>query len=614
MINEIPSNWKYNDSLEMLYLFYQKTDELLSETTPDTYALPLHNSITLFNELNNTYELLIQNNMLDSYYSNYIIPIINELLYLIENDFIIKKMMGMRLESIKTGFLEATKDPKLLERWMNVFKQTCSARRYRELYKEEIVSLVKDNSKNKEKLLECTTRFFVSLARFGYSREYLYSTTKRFFSNTGNQIKSSNQISDFLSVFDFKEKEYEFLILLNLEAINYINEIGNGKFLNNQMQEIDLKKERENLLSDDTTKPIMMKYDELLKKSGEHDKLAIVRYKSLALDPYTLAQELKERIELLLTFKRYFIHFTISRQIHMILLRRENKGYYEIKLKKPLRKRPFISKEIIDSRVKDLLQRKSMSFSTFQSFLIAFQLHSEALDSKSTSVIFKTFWTALETIFYNNSPNLTHHSVIDSTLPIIQKTYILKLLRSLYFQIRDAIGSDKLTLIGIKDFNSFVVFFATYESDSEEIKKIFNLLEYNPLLRSRLYSLRKNLSTGAKIAKYLNDHNTRIKWQLQRLYRIRNIATHLGESVPEMDIAIDHLHNYFDYVVNYMLCKSENGNYIASATDVVFESQNDIRIHNEILKKEKDLSANNYQELLFGPDQHLIKYKFEHWQ
>lgn len=42
MIYRIPENWIYNESLEMLYLFYQKADELLSETSPDTYSLPLH--------------------------------------------------------------------------------------------------------------------------------------------------------------------------------------------------------------------------------------------------------------------------------------------------------------------------------------------------------------------------------------------------------------------------------------------------------------------------------------------------------------------------------------------------------------------------------------------
>ena len=50
MIYRIPENWDYNESLELLYLFYQKADELLSETSPNTYSLPLHNSMTLLSE------------------------------------------------------------------------------------------------------------------------------------------------------------------------------------------------------------------------------------------------------------------------------------------------------------------------------------------------------------------------------------------------------------------------------------------------------------------------------------------------------------------------------------------------------------------------------------
>ena len=51
MINIIPDNWKYDKKLEMLFLFYQETDELLSHTTVDTYALPLHNTVTLVQEI-----------------------------------------------------------------------------------------------------------------------------------------------------------------------------------------------------------------------------------------------------------------------------------------------------------------------------------------------------------------------------------------------------------------------------------------------------------------------------------------------------------------------------------------------------------------------------------
>ena len=92
---------------------------------------------------------------------------------------------------------------------------------------------------------------------------------------------------------------------------------------------------------------------------------------------------------------------------------------------------------------------------------------------------------------------------------------------------------------------------------------------------------------------------------------MRNVATHLGVELSGIDIAVNHLHNYFDYVVNYILCKSENGNYVISTATVVFEAKNDNRIHVEMLKGNQSLSANNYMEYLFGPDSNLIKYQFE---
>ena len=58
MINSIPDTWEYNEILEMLFLFYQISDELLSETTPDTFSLPLHNSMTLVGEIGEIYNRL----------------------------------------------------------------------------------------------------------------------------------------------------------------------------------------------------------------------------------------------------------------------------------------------------------------------------------------------------------------------------------------------------------------------------------------------------------------------------------------------------------------------------------------------------------------------------
>lgn len=277
-----------------------------------------------------------------------------------------------------------------------------------------------------------------------------------------------------------------------------------------------------------------------------------------------------------------------------------------------LQKRPFVNQDMIDMRISNLLNAKSMGEASFYSLTRAIEMHSEAFDSRNTLTLFRTFWTALETLFANYSSNGVRDNVINSVLPIIQKTYLLKVLRGLYAQLEEAVPSAELTKHEIVDFVSFVEFFAMHGQNSEEMKSIYLLLAHNPLLRSRLYNIRKCLSNGKNISVYLESHKQRIEWQLKRLHRIRNIATHLGTEIKGIEIALNHLHNYFDYVVNFMLCKSENGDYIESTSAVVFEAKNDNKIHYELLKTGEELSQDNFQTYLFGPDPYLIAYKFEH--
>ena len=151
MVNQIPDSWEYKESLEMLFLFYQCADELLSETTTDTYSLPLHNAYTLIFEMQEVYSLLNKYGIVAEYFDKYIPPIIEEYLYQVENDYIYKKIMGDRLDSIKTGFKEAKSNPKLLERWIEYSSQICSIKKYYLAYKDEIISIV-INSNDKKKL------------------------------------------------------------------------------------------------------------------------------------------------------------------------------------------------------------------------------------------------------------------------------------------------------------------------------------------------------------------------------------------------------------------------------------------------------------------------------
>lgn len=611
MIYTIPENWKYDESLEMLYLFYQKVDELLSAATPDTYSLPLHNSITLVEEMEEVFDLLNQYNMIDEYYNKYIPPIIEEFLEQSEDDYILKKILGQRLFSIRTGFTEATRDHIHIKGWINTFKQACMPSKYRNAYKKEIIHLVNE-TKEKEKLLYSTVSYFSLLVRMGYSREYLYVMTKKFFANADKVINNPSQIKDYFDMFTCHYEEFHFLILMDVDSIEYMDSISDNLTLSKQIERVDIAKEGKNLRKDYIAENLVKEYDKKVGENSPNRKMAIVRFVDKAYDPYSSADRFCNYVRFVQTFTRYFKHLYFSKQVYKIIYLASDGHYKEIKLTGKMNKRPYVEQKRIDLRIRNILNAKSMGFEAFAAITQAIEMHSEAFDARSTTMLLRTFWTALETLFSSQTLNSSRENVVNSLMSIIQKTYILKNLRAVHSQLCKAIEKTKLTELGIADFEGFVLYFSAHAENSSEMKKIYANLSYNPLLRSRLFSLRKKLRDGKSIARFLEIHKRRVEWQIKRLYRMRNIATHLGVEVSGTEIAANHLHNYFDYVVNYMICKSENGDYVISTAAVVFEAKNDNQIYYELLKENKPLSMDNYLKYLFGPDSNLIKYQFEY--
>ena len=303
MINTVPENWIYSDSLEMLFLFYQCTDELLSEISPDTYSLPQHNTLSLFLEIDEVYTLLNEYNIIEDYYSNYIPPIIDEFIYNLEKDKLLKKLIGKRIFTLKTGFEEAKKNHVLLERWCNLFKQICSPIEYLNMYKKEIIKLVVE-TKEKDYLYYCTKNLYVSLISLGYSREYLYTYSKKFFNNKRLPITNLKQIEDFLLEFNVKNKKFEFLVLMDLSAIEYIDNLGEGKLrIGEKLKKIDIE-DRKTYINDICVTDMFKQYDKIVYNSKNSKSLAIMHYCDEGLDPYSLAVDFDNRMYFFQIFDR----------------------------------------------------------------------------------------------------------------------------------------------------------------------------------------------------------------------------------------------------------------------------------------------------------------------
>lgn len=109
---------------------------------------------------------------------------------------------------------------------------------------------------------------------------------------------------------------------------------------------------------------------------------------------------------------------------------------------------------------------------------------------------------ALEALVFTSDEAEQKESTKFSLLHIIQKTYILKQFRLIYEQLTVAItDSDFWEDMGVENFAQFVSSFMSSQADDSNFKKYTAKLSTNPLLRTRIYRFRKELSTTKSILK-----------------------------------------------------------------------------------------------------------------
>lgn len=604
MINKIPQSWQYSDDMENLYYFYQASEEMLSFSSPDSYRLTVHNSITLCLEARDIYSLLKSTDQIDLFYKKYIPPIIEELIDSIKQDSILKSELGDRLGSITTGLATAIEDHALLNRWLNLIIKSCSFEKYISKCKEAIIKCVIQNT-DKKKLLFYINSYYVSLVNSGYNPEYLYQTTIRFFDNQRNKITKVEQIIDFLNIFTLDEQEYELYLVANTYLIDTFIDI------NPRLKSfIGTSKLDETTIQGDLTRSKALKafYDNYC--SSNRNSISMISYKAKALDPYGALEDVESYFNLLQIFTGYFKHKS-EQKIYFDVVQKDGHKYYPIKLRKITPSRPFLEEAIIKRKISNILDTNTASRSTMRSLLSALGMHLDAINCKNDETMLRTFWTAIESLFFDPSATSGHESTTYALSHVLDKTYLLRILRTIYAQIKTAISKKNLNNIKIDSFASFIEFFSANEPNDSNFKSLTSLLAAHPLLRSRIYNLRKELCDGNHIRDKLSAHHKRIFWQIMRIYRTRNLSTHAGLSMPYIKDILFNLHNYFDYVINYIICKIENNEYIGNVSSIIFEAKTDNQIYMEKLKENQKLSKDNYLSLLFGPDKDMIYYDFE---
>jgi|GEM_PF-733217 len=578
MYNDIPASWTYTPALENLFFFFQGAEEMLSYNSPDSFKLPVCNSMTLCYELRRIYSFLYRNKQIDRYYSKYVPCIIDELIKNIRDDQLVKRALGFRLDNTISGLTVSKERPQELLKWIDIINQSCTLEQHMELCKAEIVDNV-ESGNNKTALFGLTQNYFIDLIALGYSQEYLHQSIIRYFDNREISITSSSCILPFLGKFNVTAQTFEFYVIADTYKLDNLSRINPqfGKNLNihelNETEIGTLKKTNGRLRRFYST------FEELKKRADSNVKM--LSCKAEDIDPYSAFDNISQTFDLAQCFEGYFKHKAEKRIFFDILLVSDS-NFIPIKLRRIIPNRPYIDQAVIDRRIDAMLQSEACPIDVVVSIIKAMDMHLDALNCKNAETMLRTFWTALEALVFTSDEAEQKESTKFALLHIIQKTYILKQFRLIYEQLTVAITDSAFwDGVGVENFSQFVTSFMADQADDDGFKRYTAQLSLNPLLRTRIYRFRKELSSCKSILKKIENHKEKVSWQIDRIYRTRNLSTHAGVSMPYVDEILFNVHNYFDYVVNYIICKLENGSYIQNISALVFEAKTDNQIHCE---------------------------------
>jgi hypothetical protein len=234
-----------------------------------------------------------------------------------------------------------------MERWVELIIDLCPVRKYFEKNKEIIFKSINSN-RDKDKLLSAKTRFYSCLINFGYSEEYLYKQVKEFFQYGNNEyeritIKSANVIRDFVNQFDFKEKDYEFVLLIDNKTLDYFKGLNLTEF------STDIEYFDEGKIAILTRykygKDLVDKYHE---KCKTNENIKIVRYKSRGIDYLSVINRFEYYMDFVRSFESYFKHFTYYVNVYFSIL----------KITKSNNQEDYISIADRDALQKDLIFHK----------------------------------------------------------------------------------------------------------------------------------------------------------------------------------------------------------------------------------------------------------------
>lgn len=563
MIRGILDGWTDLASCQNLLFFAQLVNELLFDYSIPSNRIPTLNSHYLCNDAERTIKGIEKQAVPEGTLK----PIVEELYCSLENDRLYRRNEQKPLRLFAKYDVNKYRVVKNIND-LNYYDQKTIVSALIEKYylddeylndlKTHIANIIRvNNAQEQGELFQLTKSLVTELVNKGYMPNYIYLKVNSFFFSSDSVINSPTQVNDFLSLFTFQKNDYTIVLIVE-KALECLTDYFEHEHLTSEFQ---------NRTSSEQEATFLLK--------TEDQRYLVVTKTSL--DPFLAVEEVKLSVDHYISMFRLSDH-NFDCDLELIkcgTYDQQNNFIFVDNTVSPVRRTTSPSSEQVAAKMRLSLLAFSKLSSTnsnlqYQALRSAIAFHSLSLSSTSEQNQLLDLWAIFEAVLDIGKFHVGDrvNQICTFLIPILKRRYVYVLFK----QISD----------DIKRYNEamYAQITAGSTSENQEVRKVYEfvVLEEHktireafiiscsdlPLLRERLIYFNEHLNDSSGIYKFVEKHCNRVRWQIMRIYRNRNMIIHNGEATPYLKLLVENLHSYVDEFLDYVISNFAQGNSINS--------------------------------------------------
>jgi hypothetical protein len=595
MKNPNVTNWPDNlTDLSGLLYFAQRWEEMLFDYSIDSYRFKLLNPPGLCNEIIDTYNLC-EMNMLAW---GRLISIKEELISCLQSDSDSAILLGTRYEA----FIEKLcnwhikqPNPREIALTASAIYNVLDRKLFDRLANELKVALI--TPAKKERIDTLSSNLLTETIRKGLHPSFIYQELNSVFFKD-RAITDTSVFEEFIEII--RPKKHKYSVLFQVPKI--------GKLLAKNANPGFVKyiEKFENRNKNDLNESAF--------ESQRKDSSIYLQFDNIeAFDPYSAREDAELRLEMASSFIEFFLHkYEVELPDNSLVYEQneENKTYLINTPQRSTRKRPDIKSWMVDKKVYEMLGpiiNYRTQEATRNRLLGSLRAHMIGTQADVPEDQFTNLWTALETLSGNTVHDKVITSILERCTPILCKKYFRHLFTSLLNDLRRCTPEAYKKIFNNSkkssaDIDTLLDLFVSNEKE-ELLKELFASLETNPLLKNRVFRYWKIFKNPEKAHNILLEHEKRVRWHLQRMYRTRNALIHAGQAGTMIKHLVVNLHSYVDHIFTEVIEKLNAEVHHSDLDKIYFEYALSYEVYKKNLEKIATLPDKHTQarEILFGP-------------